>query len=204
MTVCVKTQPHELDFHLVSAQLVAECIVSLLPLLSIVILPAAQNIRHYQCNASKFFGNERRAPSALNLYFSGFRQLDQSICVRLWPAFSQSTERISPTNPDQTMDNRNPCLDHVGPFIMRHLFYTKKHPCKETSLQQIYTLCESLGPLFIIYRGSNELLLLMFFNHLTVVFQIGNPKLILQKFPSLGKFLGQLFENSVILLSGEI
>ena len=66
------------------------------------------------------------------------------------------------------------------------------------------TLCESLGPLFIIYRGSNELLLLMFFNYLTVVFQIGNPKLILQKFPSLGKFLGQLFENSVILLSGEI
>ena len=42
---------------------------SLLPLLSIVILPAAQNIRHYQCNASKFFGNERRAPSALNLFF---------------------------------------------------------------------------------------------------------------------------------------
>ena len=45
---------------------------------------------------------------------------------------------------------------------------------------------------------------LMFFNYLTVVFQIGNPKLILQKFPSLGKFLGQLFDNSVILLSGKI
>ena len=44
----------------------------------------------------------------------------------------------------------------------------------------------------------------MFFNYLTVVFQIGNPKLILQKFPSLGKFLGQLFDNSVILLSGKI
>lgn len=42
------------------------------------------------------------------------------------------------------------------------------------------------------------------FNALTVVFQVGNPKLILQKFPSLGKFLGQLFENDVILLSGEI
>ena len=57
---------------------------------------------------------------------------------------------------------------------------------------------------FVLYRGSTELLLLKFFNYLTVVFQIGNPKLILQKFPSLGKFLGQLFENSVILLSGEI
>ncbi|XP_073259448.1 Fanconi anemia group C protein-like [Porites lutea] len=33
---------------------------------------------------------------------------------------------------------------------------------------------------------------------------IGNPKLILQKFPSLGKFLGQLFENSVILLSDDV
>ena len=36
------------------------------------------------------------------------------------------TERISPTNPDQTMDNRNPCLDCVGPFIVRHLFLEKK------------------------------------------------------------------------------
>jgi len=35
-------------------------------------------------------------------FFSGFPQLDPSIGVRLWPEFSQSTERISPTNPDQT------------------------------------------------------------------------------------------------------
>ena len=80
------------------------CIVSLLPLLSIVILPAAQNIRQrrYLCNASKFFGSVRRAPLALNIFFSGFQQLDPSIGVRLWPEFSQSRERISPTNPDQT------------------------------------------------------------------------------------------------------
>ena len=50
----------------------------------------------------------------------------------------------------------------------------------------------------------NKLVVVVVVNYLTVVFQIGNPKLILQKFPSLGKFLGQLFENSVILLSGEI
>ena len=49
-------------------------------------------------------------------------------------ALRSLTERIIPTNPDQTMDNRNPCLVHVGPFIVRHLFYRKKHPCKETSL----------------------------------------------------------------------
>ena len=41
-------------------------------------------------------------------------------------ALRSLTERISPTNRDQTMDNRNPCLDHVGPFIVRHLFYRKK------------------------------------------------------------------------------
>ena len=35
-------------------------------------------------------------------FFSGFRQLDQSISVRLWPEISQSTEQISPANPDQT------------------------------------------------------------------------------------------------------
>lgn len=38
----------------------------------------------------------------LTFFFSGFQQLDPSIGVRLWPEFLQSTERISPTNPDQT------------------------------------------------------------------------------------------------------
>lgn len=64
-------------------------------------------------------------------------------------ALRSLTERISPTNPDQTMDNRNPCLDHVGPFIVKHLFYRKKHRCKETSLEQIH--CAS--PLALCYIG---------------------------------------------------
>ena len=61
------------------------------------------------------------------------RQLENAlgglVCIN--PAETQLallslTERISPTNPDQTMDNRNPCLDCVGPFIVRHLFLEKK------------------------------------------------------------------------------
>ena len=32
--------------------------------------------------------------------------------------------------------------------------------------------------------------------------QIGDAQVILQKFPSLGKLLSQLYENTVILLSG--
>ena len=96
---------------------------------------------------------------------------------------------------------RHSWLHHLGPFIVRHLFYgknldVKKRHCRKYIVQVPWP--------FVLYRGSTELLLLMFFNYLTVVFQIGNPKLILQKFPSLGKFLGHLFENSVILLSGEI
>ena len=35
-----------------------------------------------------------------------------------------------------------------------------------------------------------------------IVLQVGNPQQILQKFPSVGKLLGQLFENTVILMSG--
>ena len=83
------------------------CIVSLLPLLSIVILPAAQNIRQrrYLCNASKFFESVRGVLLRLLTFFSGFPRLDPSIGVRLWPEFSQSTERISSTNPDQTFFN---------------------------------------------------------------------------------------------------
>ncbi|KAL9950391.1 hypothetical protein ACROYT_G042879 [Oculina patagonica] len=33
---------------------------------------------------------------------------------------------------------------------------------------------------------------------------VGNPQLILQKFPSVGKLLGQLYENTVILMSDEV
>lgn len=68
-------------------------IVSLLPLLSIVILPAAQNIRQrrYLCNASKFFGSVRRAPSALNLFFF---QVSSNLTQVLAPGFGLSSHNL--------------------------------------------------------------------------------------------------------------
>ena len=58
---------------------------------------------------------------------------------------------------------RHSWLHHVGPFIVRHLFYRKNLDVKKRHCRKYIV---RLPWPFVLYRGSTELLLLMFFNYL--------------------------------------